>query len=63
MPDWVDEQPDGMKTLTIRGFEALTVEALRELHGEILRLGAANEELAARVSYLETALRATSDSP
>ena len=30
-PEWVGTQEDGGKTLTIRGFEALTIEALREL--------------------------------
>ena len=33
-PDWVSEGGHGYKTLTFRGFEALTVEALRELREE-----------------------------
>ena len=33
-PDWVETAPDGMRRLSIRGFEALTVEALRELRTE-----------------------------
>jgi len=33
-PDWVEEAPDGYKRLTIRGFEALAIEALRELRME-----------------------------
>jgi hypothetical protein len=33
-PDWVDTAPNGMKRLSIHGFEALTVEALRELSVE-----------------------------
>jgi hypothetical protein len=33
-PDWVETGKDGMKRLSIRGFEALTVEALRELRAE-----------------------------
>jgi len=33
-PDWVETGGDGFKRLTIRGFEALTVEALRELRRE-----------------------------
>ena len=33
-PDWVNEGGHGYKTLTFRGFEALTVEALRELRAE-----------------------------
>lgn len=31
-PEWVDTREDGFKTLTFRGFEALAVESLRELH-------------------------------
>jgi len=34
-PEWVTSDPDGYKELTIRGFEALTVEALRELKNDI----------------------------
>ena len=30
-PDWVGSDSGGYKTLTIRGFEALTIEALREM--------------------------------
>jgi len=30
-PDWVGTKDDGMKFLTVRGFEALAVEALRDL--------------------------------
>jgi len=41
--------PNGYKRLTYRGFEALTVEALRELRseasGRIAALGAANAEM------------------
>ncbi len=33
-PDWVDERNDGYMAVTFRGFEALTVEALRELRAE-----------------------------
>lgn len=33
-PDWVDEGGNGYKTLTFRGFEALAVEAMRELRAE-----------------------------
>ena len=50
-PDWVGEKDDGMKFLTVRGFEALSVEALRELDARQGRLEAENtrlrEELAA----------------
>jgi len=33
-PDWVEENRRGHKTVTYRGFEALTVEALRDLRAE-----------------------------
>ena len=33
-PDWVGEGVDGYKHTTVRGFPALTVEALRELRSE-----------------------------
>ena len=33
-PEWVEPGRDGMKRLSVRGFEALTVEALRELRTE-----------------------------
>ena len=57
IPDWIDEKPDGMKMLTVRGFEARAVEALRELRDEkdaqIARLEAEVDELSARVARLE----------
>ena len=34
-PDWVNTGPDGYRRLTFRGFEALTVEALRELKSSL----------------------------
>lgn len=33
-PDWVSEGRSGYKSVTYRGFEAQTVEALRDLHAE-----------------------------
>ena len=33
-PDWVETAPDGFKRVTVRGLEALVVEALRELRTE-----------------------------
>jgi hypothetical protein len=33
-PDWVDFGPNGFRRLTIRGFEAVAVEAIRELREE-----------------------------
>ncbi|MFN7931260.1 MAG: tail fiber domain-containing protein [Blastocatellia bacterium] len=35
LPEWVTDAPDGYKALAINGFEALVIEALRELHTEI----------------------------
>lgn len=49
-PDWVDEGADGYKFLTVRGFTALTVEALRELRAE---QDAQITELQARLTALE----------
>ncbi|MCH9033052.1 MAG: tail fiber domain-containing protein [Planctomycetes bacterium] len=49
-PDWVDEGADGYKFLTVRGFTALTVEALRELRAE---KDAQITELQARLTALE----------
>ena len=46
-PEWVSSDPEGYKELTIRGFEALAVEALRELKNEI-------EEIKKRLAKLET---------
>jgi hypothetical protein len=50
-PDWVDPVDAGYRTVTFRGFEALTVEALRELRDE------KDEQIqtqAARIESLET---------
>ncbi|MCK9621367.1 MAG: tail fiber domain-containing protein [Methylobacter sp.] len=37
-PEWISTGPEGYKELTIRGFEALTIEALRELKKDIENL-------------------------
>lgn len=37
-PEWVDTAPDGLKILTIRGFEALVIEALREIDTRMMAL-------------------------
>ncbi len=46
IPQWVDVDADGYKSLSIRGFEALTIEAFRELKAE-------NEALRQRCYTLE----------
>jgi hypothetical protein len=68
-PDWVDAREDGYKAVTFRGFEALTIEAMRELRdekdAEIARLRSVNEsqaneldDLRARMSALEAMVEA-----
>ncbi len=60
-PEWVGDM-NGLKTLTIRGFEALTVESLRELREEkdrqIAALQSENDELRARLEKIEAMLEA-----
>ena len=59
-PDWVDVNGRVHKTVTFRGFEALTVEALRELRhekdAEVAVQKAKNEEQAAQISDLTAQL-------
>jgi len=68
-PKWIDEDEDGTKILTIRGFEALTIEALREMRAErdamieaqadrIAALERDNAALSERLARLEQALDA-----
>ena len=58
-PDWIGQTPDGYLTVGAKGFEALTVEALRELRAEkdaeIDSLHAQLDELGARLDRLENA--------
>jgi hypothetical protein len=49
-PDWVGLDAEGFKTLTIRGFEALVVEALKELKAE-------NERLSGQLKQLQELVR------
>lgn len=61
-PDWVETGPDGYKRVTVRGLEALVVEALRELQqkqdarlaDELKRRDAENAELKRSVDDLKT---------
>src|SRR5262245_15467683 len=55
-PDWVGVDAQGYKTLTIRGFEALTIEALRELQQANTELRSTNSELHKRLEVLEQKL-------
>lgn len=52
-PQWVDTDGKGYKMLTFRGFEALTVEALRELKEQIDDLKEENELLRKELVSLE----------
>ena len=56
-PEWIGNTPDGYLTVGPKGFEAMTVEALRELRdekdAEIAALHAELLELAARVERLQ----------
>jgi len=64
-PEWVAEDEDGYKTLTIIGFEGLMVEALRELRGEcdsqIAILQATSSSLRAENTLLRERLAALED--
>ncbi|MFG0330131.1 MAG: tail fiber domain-containing protein [Phycisphaerales bacterium] len=57
-PDWVDEGADGFKRVTYRGFEAIIVEAMREMRAESLgrlaTLEAENQALRERLARLES---------
>jgi hypothetical protein len=55
-PEWVDTDLSGYKILTVRGFEALTVEAFRELKAENETLRMKNEELEDRIKVLELSI-------
>lgn len=52
-PDWVYEGKDGYKILDVVGFEALTVEALKGLDGQIESLEDNAEDLMQRLEALE----------
>lgn len=58
-PDWIGQTPDGYLTVGPKGFEAMTVEALRELRAEkdaeIADLRTRLDELARQVKQLQRA--------
>ncbi len=67
-PEWVSEDPAGMKVISVRGFEALTVEAVRELQEENKSLRrevdlrrSENHRLDERVRTLEKKLEEVSE--
>jgi hypothetical protein len=53
-PEWVETGADGYRILSIRGFEALVVEAMRELHAENATLRERLEALERRVGSTAT---------
>jgi hypothetical protein len=57
-PEWVDEAKDGYKRVTYRGFEALTVEAIRDLRREKDAQIAALEKEVAELKALVSTLAA-----
>lgn len=61
-PDWIEDGEDGYKRMTVRGFEALAVEAMRDLREEkdaqIESLERENDDLRARLAALEGAVEA-----
>jgi hypothetical protein len=55
-PQWISTDADGYKVLTVRGFEALAIEAFRTLKAENEQLRTQNESLANRLITLEAKL-------
>ncbi|MBL8880320.1 MAG: tail fiber domain-containing protein [Phycisphaerales bacterium] len=59
-PDWVEVASDGYRRLTFRGFEALTVESIRELqslqNAQLSALRAENASLKERLEKIEAML-------
>jgi hypothetical protein len=55
-PDWVGIDSSGYKTLSIRGFEALAIEALREVQQANDELKSTNRALEKRLKALEEKL-------
>src|SRR5215207_8365000 len=51
LPEWISTDPNGYKNMTVRGFEALVVEAFKQLNAE-------NETLKARLTAENNELRA-----
>jgi hypothetical protein len=60
-PDWVSESQGGYKSISPRGFEALTVEAMRELRAESATIDAAQGARIAALEAESAALRAELD--
>ncbi|HLO34245.1 MAG TPA: DUF6519 domain-containing protein [Anaerolineales bacterium] len=60
-PGWVGTNPDGTKNLTIRGFEALVVEAVRELNTKVDGLLQRMETMEQRLDATASVIHATKE--
>ena len=58
-PEWISTDTEGYKQLTVRGFEALVIEALRTLKAENDHIKVQNQALEIRVVGLEAKLQAS----
>ncbi|MEO0631216.1 MAG: tail fiber domain-containing protein, partial [Planctomycetota bacterium] len=54
IPDWIDQGADGFKRMTIRGFEALAVEAFRDQQQQIAAMQAQTEAMKAEIESLRS---------
>jgi hypothetical protein len=57
-PEWISTDPEGYQQLTVRGFEALVVEALRTLKAEYDALHGQSHRVATRLGDVEAKLQA-----
>lgn len=53
IPKWVDTDTEGYKYLSIRGFEALTIEAFRHIFSELEKLKKINKEFEDKIKIME----------
>jgi hypothetical protein len=56
-PEWVGIDANGYQTLSIFGFEALSIEAIKELNGEKLAVEARLQSLMTKIAALEEKLQ------
>jgi Chaperone of endosialidase len=56
-PEWISTDPQGYKQLTVRGFEALVVEALRTLKAAQDQIAGQNQAFETRLGQLEAKLQ------
>jgi hypothetical protein len=57
-PEWVKTDAKGYKAVSYEGFEALTVEAMREMNDRVQSLEVENAELRERLNRIESMLMA-----